>query len=306
MDTITHILLGYAISQSELIPGAKSAQACIILASIAPDIDLIFRARGVEKYFIHHRKESHSFSGLFLLSLAIFGFGKYLNPGLGTARLYFLVWLGLLGHILLDFFTSYGVPIFFPLKKRFYNFALLFISDPWLDIIFLFALAGKRFFTTAYLPARLSLLAGGGYLVFLAGAKSLAKFQGKRNLERQNILNEQINAYPYFANPFRWLVLGKTRNRIYRLSVSLFGKASPTSSFSSQVPEQIKEKVKTHPLVKAMVNFSDFLWWRYFPREEEKVLQIYDLRYSQYGLGFCAQLVCNQKGELVQSQFRYY
>ncbi len=306
MDSITHILLGYALSQSELIAESKSATACIILASIAPDIDLVFRARGVEKYFFHHRRESHSLFGLFLLSLGLLVLGKYTCPSLGWAKIYLFSWLGLLSHLLLDFLTSYGTPLFFPFKKRFYNLALLFILDPWLDLILVFALAGRWLFSSPSLPARISLLAGAGYLLILAWAKQQAKNQAKTLLTKPGLSLEKISAYPYFAHPFRWLILGKKGKEIYRLTISLAGKSSPLSCFFSQIPEEIMKEAQSHPLAGAMMNFSDYLYWKYFSREEEKILQIYDLRYSQYGMGFCAQLVWNQKGELVKSQFRYY
>ena len=304
MDTITHILLGYSFAQSEIISKSREAQAVIILASIFPDIDLVWRIKGLDKYFIHHRRESHCFFGLLVQSFVLLGLARLLSQ-INIWLLWLLIWIGLLGHIMLDFFTSYGVPVFYPFTKRFFSFALLFIFDPWLDILLGVSLLGLIFKEHRLLLARLAFCSAFGYLVFLVLMKRLVLMRAKKIFNAQD-KKLKIRLFPYFANPLRWLVLAKKEDVIYRTSLSLFKGEEIVSEFRDQISKELRLKLRENELIQSLTNFSDFLFWKCASQSTKKIVRVYDLRYSQYNLGFCAQLELDENDKVISQRFSYY
>lgn len=308
MEPITHILFSSALSHAELIPESQNAQIVMVLAGLSPDWDLVFRFKGLPSYFIHHRRESHSFLGLLLLSLPLTALAKFLTPALNLGELYACIWLGMFGHIFLDFLTIYGVPFFFPLQKRFNNFGILFILDPWFALLLLPAVFEKIIPLTPPLPARVSLLLASGYLIFLVLMKILVRRRGKKffSEKTRDLSQAQLYVSPFFATPFSWLLVLKNQNQIYRMRYSLLFGPGPISSFSGEMQEQLHKLIFKSPLLKALINFSEFIGWQISNHTEGTEVQAWDLRFSQYNLGFRAEVKFNPSGELVSEDFSYY
>lgn len=79
-----------------------------VLGAIAPDWDIILG--------IKHRTITHSFLALCVSTLIVI----LCNFNVG------LVWgISYLTHLILDSFTKMGVPLFYPVKKKYYGFKLI-------------------------------------------------------------------------------------------------------------------------------------------------------------------------------------
>lgn len=308
MDTITHILFGIALARSELVPEARSAEAIVILGSIIPDIDLVFRVKGINQYFIHHRKESHSLLGLFFLSLPLWLFGILIFPEVGRGWLYLLVWMGLFSHILLDYLTIYGVDWFYPFRNSFYNFGIIPIFDPWLDILLLPPVLEKFIPLSQPFLSRISLLLCLGYFGLLASFKFIAIFQIKEFFSKspEKVMAKEIRAYPYFLNPFQWLVLAKTDGIVYRIKHSLISGPGPVGRFNNKVLSQLDTIRDKSQLLKAFLVFTDFQNWESTETEQGIKVVGNDLRFSHYGKGFRAEFGLSQNGQLISEKFSYY
>ena len=111
------------------------------LAAEAPDLDVFGAVRGRVFAFAHHRGFTHSFLGLFLVSLLVVGFmyllwrlrGRKTNdPNLPPrwGLLFVFAYIAGLSHILLDFTNNYGVRPFWPFSERWYSWDIVYIVEP--------------------------------------------------------------------------------------------------------------------------------------------------------------------------------
>src|ERR1051326_6077217 len=110
MDNLTHTLAGIAISQTGLNRKTRFATLALVLASNAPDADIVTRFRGTAAYFEYHRGITHSFLGATVLA-AILAALIYLAgrrarprasaPPVDVRWLFWCCWIGVGGHLLL-------------------------------------------------------------------------------------------------------------------------------------------------------------------------------------------------------------
>jgi inner membrane protein len=146
MDNITHSLLGAALAELTL-PGAATRPrrriffVSGIIAANLPDGDLLYTRITPPPlgYLLHHRGHTHTVVGLLLQGLLI-GAVCLLpairrNVGTASARLWTLIALGLLSHLLLDSWNSYGVHPFWPLNVQWYYGDAIYILEPWLWLL---------------------------------------------------------------------------------------------------------------------------------------------------------------------------
>ncbi|HOT43664.1 MAG TPA: metal-dependent hydrolase [Spirochaetota bacterium] len=145
MDPLTHSALGAAVAG--LTAGKKSdlrAPACGALAGALPDIDIIPTLfLGPMSQLDIHRGFTHSivFAALTapLLGLVIYR----LDPKKGISHSFptwvFIVLLGILSHIFLDCFTSYGTRIFLPFNNCRVAWGTIAVVDPLFSIPVLFS-----------------------------------------------------------------------------------------------------------------------------------------------------------------------
>lgn len=103
-----------------------------VIGSLLPDIDQAsnrlwdllpggdFLGRLLKKLFLHHRTISHSLLGIYLVSKILsWVLPKLLNQNFINIKIvFYAIMIGYLSHLLLDFFTEGGIPLFFPLKFK--------------------------------------------------------------------------------------------------------------------------------------------------------------------------------------------
>src|SRR5881296_9277 len=81
MDNVTHTLFAATLARTPLARAGRGTTAALILASNAPDIDIVALARGPANYLKWHRGPTHGplgLVGLSLLSAAIIWIGRTL------------------------------------------------------------------------------------------------------------------------------------------------------------------------------------------------------------------------------------
>jgi membrane-bound metal-dependent hydrolase YbcI (DUF457 family) len=129
-DNITHGLAAVLLAQAGLRQryGAL-ATAALLVGSELPDFDALFELGGAVTGFVHHRGITHSLlggAGLALLGAALVGSVWRSHP---YWRVTWLVYLGVLLHIGMDYLTSYGTQIFLPFHAGHYTADAVFIVD---------------------------------------------------------------------------------------------------------------------------------------------------------------------------------
>lgn len=133
MDSITQIALGSAVGYAVLgnKVGKKAALYGAILGTL-PDLDVFVSFGGPVEDFTYHRSFSHSFLVQLLISPLIAWLLIKLHPATKIHKVgwFWLVFLTLSTHALLDSFTVYGTQLLWPLTEYPFGISNLFIIDP--------------------------------------------------------------------------------------------------------------------------------------------------------------------------------
>src|SRR5919198_140786 len=172
VDNLTHTLFAITLRRTALGRAGRGATAALVIASNAPDVDIVTTAGGAVSYLRWHRGPTHGPIGIVSLGLipaalvwlwpratATLAARKGQAPPLVQtpsnpyARFHVLVGLSIVGvilHVLMDLPTSYGTRLLSPFDWHWYAFDWL----PIIDIYLLVALAAGLIFGSRSADAR--------------------------------------------------------------------------------------------------------------------------------------------------------
>ena len=151
MDNVTHTLVGVTLARTPLGRAGRGATLALVLASNAPDVDVISLAGGSASYMHWHRGPTHGplgVVGLGLVSAAIaWAWTARQERASAATRASFAVlavaaMIGVGVHVLMDLPTSYGTRLLSPFDWHWYAFDWM----PIVDIYLLIALGAGLFF----------------------------------------------------------------------------------------------------------------------------------------------------------------
>src|SRR5262245_56581810 len=129
-DNITHGLAAALLAQAGLRQRYGAiATVALLVGSELPDLDSLFKLGGPVADFVHHRGITHSFcggAGLALLGATLLWSVWRAQP---YWRVTWLVYMGVLLHIGMDYLTSYGTQLFLPFDAGRYTADAGFIID---------------------------------------------------------------------------------------------------------------------------------------------------------------------------------
>jgi membrane-bound metal-dependent hydrolase YbcI (DUF457 family) len=151
MDNLTHTLFAVTLGRTPLGRAGRGTTTALVLASNAPDIDILATARGTAAYLRWHRGPTHGPLGFVALSLVtaaiVWAIQRYIDrnadpppntnpidalPSASFGMLLVASAVGLLCHILMDFPTSYGTRVFSPFGWHWFGADLMPIVDIYL------------------------------------------------------------------------------------------------------------------------------------------------------------------------------
>jgi len=146
MENLTHTLFGLALAKAGLEDATPLATTTLIISSNLPDIDFLMGLDDTVSSLKYHRGITHSFVGVTILAAAITivlglvdrrfrlrrdPFRRPLKP----LRIFWIAVLGGVGHLFMDFTTSYGVRPLLPFNGQWFYGDIVFIADPWIWLI---------------------------------------------------------------------------------------------------------------------------------------------------------------------------
>jgi inner membrane protein len=300
MDNLTHTLTAIAISQTGLNRKTRFATVTLILAANAPDIDLLAGLKGSIAYLKCHRGITHSFVGITVLAIIIWGFmcwmGKRVKPKPGLPlKPRWLLLAALLGtgsHLLLDFTNAYGVRPFLPLSGRWYAWDNMFIFDPLLLALLVLGLGVPWLLrlVSEEVGARKARLVPGavfclGAMVALWGVRDFAHRRALGILDSRTYSGEvpqRFSALPVMMNPFTWMGVVETDTSFHVVRVNALN--------ANSMPEDVGTFEKPQPslaLAAAMktrsgrifLDFARFPWAQVEESEEGYRVSLCDLRF---------------------------
>jgi len=152
LDNLTHSLFGLTLARTPLGRAGRGATVALLLASNAPDIDIVATAGGAVKYLEWHRGPTHGPLGVVGLGFVSAGLAVLVrrawNGRRGAAHgdrdgtagdasllmLWLVSMIGVVCHVLMDLPTSYGTRPFSPFDWHWY-------AVDWLPIVDVYLLA---------------------------------------------------------------------------------------------------------------------------------------------------------------------
>jgi inner membrane protein len=215
MDSLSQVALGAAVGIAAMRDRTKPWKAALVggLAATLPDLDAFYdHGDGVSNMTLH-RANSHSLFWLTLASPVVAFVGAAAVRELDRYRRWWLaVWLVLVTHPILDWFTVYGTQILRPFTDFPYAIGSIFIIDPLYTLPLLvgigFALAlrsekGLRWNLAGLIVSTLYL---GWGVVAQAHVKSIAE----TSLRADGHKAERLLVTPTAFNSMLWRVVAVT------------------------------------------------------------------------------------------------
>jgi membrane-bound metal-dependent hydrolase YbcI (DUF457 family) len=150
VDNLTHTLFAATLARTRLERTGRGTTAALLIASNAPDIDVLASTGGAVDYLHWHRGPTHGLLGVIGLGVATAALvyaGRFLldrrrarehaRPDATFVQLVLVSMLAVFLHVLMDFPTSYGSRSLSPFDWHWYGLDLM----PIVDIYLLFVLA---------------------------------------------------------------------------------------------------------------------------------------------------------------------
>lgn len=236
MDLFTHALFPYLLGN--YFQKRKEEITAFVIGGIAPDVDiflLLIQYLYPTFFLITHRGITHSFFFGFFTGIIILYFAsrnsvkkivqKHIDfEPVFSRRNIMYAFAGILVHLILDYSTTRGVPLFYPFDATRYSAELFFYTDIYItlaSLIMVIFLLSKR---TPNITKLLVI-----FLIILIGMGAL-RFAEKNNTELY-FHDGSIKTFPTM-NPFEWYAQKEegTKIDIYQYN-GLEGKSSYNNTF---------------------------------------------------------------------------
>lgn len=277
MDALTHAVIGIAVGSFSGHPFSLNDPVYLasLLASQAPDLDILTRVKGPVAYLQHHRAFSHSLPGLLLWSSLITGAFLLLYPATSPASVFFWSLLGGLSHTIMDFFNTHGSSILWPVRKERKSCHLLNVFDPLLLALLLIL---HFFRLSPQLLAIVSVLT----IVFYIAARHRLKQRSAARL-RASFADADIRSVllmPCLTRLFYWDFLLKTGSGYQVGRVGVF---SPVIRIHAELPvnssSALSRRAQSTAIGRFFATFTPFSYFEECEEGEKAAVRIYDLRY---------------------------
>jgi membrane-bound metal-dependent hydrolase YbcI (DUF457 family) len=165
LDNVTHTLFAATLARTPLARAGRGTTAALIIASNAPDIDIVATAGGPLKYLEWHRGPTHGplgIVGLGVVTAALVWMGRRIRDRRAAARgdasvrstaavdhdasfgmLLAVSVIGVVLHMLMDLPTSYGTRLLSPFDWHWFAVDWMPIVDIYLLMMFVVSLLGR-------------------------------------------------------------------------------------------------------------------------------------------------------------------
>lgn len=318
MDNLTHSLFGLTLAQTPLRRAGRGATVTLLLASNAPDSDIVVAmTRGGAAYLAAHRGSSHGPLGViglaFVAAALVYGgfrwweWATQARGRLRSSRASFLSLVGLaligtLAHVLMDLPTPYGTRSLSPFDRTWYTIDWMPIIDPYLLGLLGVGLAAVRFKPTARTSiASITLLLVAANYGLRAELHTLALRQVTARQAARATLSTWPDlpspklptdhacarypcalttaALPTFGSPFRWRIVRQFSNG-YRLSdIDLLTRTEGPTSWMAHDPSTVVQAARETPDSLTFLAFSRFPAARVEWEGHEAIVRMSDVRF---------------------------
>jgi inner membrane protein len=286
MDSLSQIVLGAAVGEAVL--GRKiGARAALwgALAGTVPDLDIFFH---YTHSFIEaqdlHRGFSHSFtfSLLFAPLLALLMSRFHRKREIPYKSWFWLAFLGLVTHPLLDNFTTWGTEFFWPFSEYRVAFNSIFVIDPLWTIPFMifliWALFKKR---ENKWRKRLNFIGIGwavSYLMIGVIAKSVMNSRFEESLAEQRIEYVDYMSKPAPMNIVLWSSTARADSGYYLGHASFLDETDAVNWTYFPHRHHLLDELRGAEQLETIIDFSKEY---YIVEQGDTALILSDLRFGQ-------------------------
>ncbi len=310
MDNLTHTLFALTLANTGLRRFGRGVTSTLVLASSVPDLEFVTGLTGGRvAYLSAHRGPTHGPLGLGLgaaMAACVYLARRLRRPREDDAPFPALVIAGLagvIGHVAMDFATSYGTRVLSPFSKVWYGVDWLPIVDPWLLLVLAAGLVAAWF--RPALARRFAVVT----LVVMAvhyGLRASAHEMALRQAEAREAAigvsaaaprNTRVFAYldrgqparlpaalPTVASPFRWRLITRTADGFEVAEIDLRNPdrvRGQTLRFPNHDGALVAE-ASAAPTARAFLGFSRFPAVEVVPhRNGDVTVHWYDMRFGQ-------------------------
>lgn len=135
MDLLTHLMTGFLVAHTAGRPQHPGSTAAVMLASIAPDVDLVPALFDPRYLLIWHRGPTHSLLLAPLIAAVVVAVGRVFAWWRWSPT-YALALMAVIAHVLMDATNVYGVQLLYPLSRNWHAWDVLaFVELPLLLLL---------------------------------------------------------------------------------------------------------------------------------------------------------------------------
>lgn len=298
MDSLTQVVLGSAVGYAVL--GNKIGRKAVLWGAALgtlPDLDVFLPYGGPVESFTYHRGFSHSFFIHLLISPLIVWLILKIHTGMQTYKMrwFWLVFLCLSTHALLDSFTIYGTQLMWPFTEHPFALSNMFIIDPLYTLPLLLGVVCTLFpkvsSHTAYKINSIALGISSLYLCSSLILKVIIDGKAQTALSAQNIAVDQYISTPAPLTTLLWRFVAMSDGQYYEGYASVFDKPSEVTLHAYNTTPALLNDIKNEWGVKRLQWFTKGF---YSVHEQQNNVVLSDLR-----MGMECQYVFNFKvGEI--------
>ena len=326
MDNLTHSLVGLMIARAGLNRLGPRSTALLIVGANLPDGDIATAVSGALFYLQCHRGWTHALAIsplLALLPLPIWWlFARKERPGAKAFALaYLAVFAGILSHIFLDCWNTYGIRMMLPFNSEWYRLDWVYIVDLWIWVILLigvFAPLLARLVNSEIGAARSKQGRGGAWLVlgllcvFLSlramwHGQAIGVLESRMYDSRRPI---RVTALPGPFVPWKWTGVVETDRAWSVVPVDLLGDFDPDAGrtlLKPEAPLPQEAAIRASKTGSVFLAFTRHPYWRATPSpriEGGTLVKVCDLRFGlPEDAKFSASFEFDASGRLVRENF---
>ncbi len=282
------------------------ANLLLMLASNAPDIDLISWIGGTTGHLTYHRWYTHAWVMAPILSLLPVLIARlFTRQGFNWWKAWLISIIGVASHILLDSTNSFGIRSLLPFSPDWRSLDTTFVIDPWIWGILLLAVGAP--FISSLVSSEIGgkKSSGQGWAIFallfvlLYDAGRYAAHDRAIEILSARMFNgetpRRVGAFPEFANPMRWSAVVELPGSYWVSSVNLLEEFDPGAGrifYKTPFNPEIEAARATEPF-RVFMDFTKWQLWRTTPMPSPEgaiKVHLFDLRFGDpVSPGFLAQ-----------------
>jgi len=296
----------------------------MLLAANAPDCDIVTAFGGSLNYLHYHRHITHSLVMLPVLPLACVLLVRLASrKPLNWLGAYFIAFIGVASHLVLDLTNIYGVRLLLPFSARWLRWDITGVIDFWIWGVLLLAIFAPAVVRLVNAEIGAATQPKGGarrgfaifallFLLLYDGGRSIAHARAVDTLESRIYNGSAPRRVAALAsqNPFRWRGLIETAESYVIQDVNLLGEFDPSARpYYKPEPSPAFDAARRTEVFQEFLRFSQYPFWQMTPSDESEGatrVEALDLRFGDpQEPGFVATAILDARQQVTRAWFQF-